>query len=676
MGQVGQLSAEMVFDDKGFSATAAKLDGLVTLLRTDLSTLGESVQKVSEALAQSSQRMNTHNKTMSEGEAALRGFYREQRLQDRTMREARSSLLGFTVGLSALISGTGEGSEGVKKLEKVLLTSVTAMQAAEFSAAGIGIAGKGLGGTLGKVAGFLETNAGWIGAVVGVGAGLIAFFQDTNKEASKAAEEGLKKFGEGLSSIGIADQAQTAKNIDAKIKQLRAQSDALGRDKTVYKGDMEYTVRVLSPEDEKIIKANNGRIKVLQSLREKYKDVVKEAEELKKIEDEANGVLAKNQSRLQQISTQLENDVKQLKSGKTLDNERVLTSNQLLAIANDKVKLEAEQKKLTQSTKDIEEEQKKAAEDKKKKEEERYRLLQEQNKSMVSLDEYVKESSDSDEKALKAKTMTTAEFVAQQRIYQKQVGIGERYNELQIKISDALKQQTDEEKQQADEEKRSREHATDLAMAEYELGEKSRAQVIAELNAQMALTTDAIEQLRIKEKIRKLEDEELDQYARIAQLMSQAFTKDPDTFIAKLSQALIIAVQIAKYLKAAGDAKTTTMDSVESGLGIIGNIISLFSLKVGAGPTGATFDRPRMDLSWATSVQRRSEVALASVSRSARMIGSDGGDSASLIREIRALRIDISNNPPQVHLNNIVTMERALELKMPGYNRYTKNKFE
>jgi len=666
----------MVLDDKGFSVTAQKLDGLVTLLRTDLASLGESVRSVSEALAKSSAGVRSHNETMGEGEKALRGFYREQKLQDRTVRESQSALLGFTIGMSALISGVDGGSEGVKKFEKVVLTSITAMQAAEFSAAGLGIAGKGLGGTLGSVAGFLEKNAGWIGVIVGLGAGLITFFRDTNKEATKAADEGLKNFSEALKKIAPSDIIKTGENIDKKIISLQNKIKNLGKSE-VYNGS--YEIKVLSPDDEKEKKKLEKRIEILQDIRKQYDLQIETAKTLKEIEAEQNIVLANHKSRIEEINLELENNNKQLQTGKALDNEKVLTQKELRTIADSNVKLTNEKKKLTQSTKDIEEEAKKQAEERQKKEEERLKNLREMNASMVSLDEYVKQAAEFDGNLLKSKKMTTEEYVAQLRIMQEQVGVGEIFTDLEIKINDALKQQTDEVKKKADEEKSSREHATEISVAQYNLGEKTRSQALAELRAQLEATTNEEERLKIKAKIRKLEDEELDQYARIAELLSQAFTKDPDTFIAKLSQALQIAIQIARYLKATEDVGTSTLDSLEGGLGIIGSIIGLFAKTYApsSGVPSQPMSQPSqgLSMSWASASIRHSSDVLQSLSRStARSAGPS--ESNGLMLEIRALRTDIRNNPPTVELHNIVTMEKALETKMPGYEKYKKRKFE
>jgi hypothetical protein len=622
MGQVGQLSAEMVLDDKSFTVTAQKLDGMITLLRTDLSTLGESVRNVTDALGQSSQRMSTHNKTMSEGEAALRGFYREQRLQDRTIRESSTALLGFTVGMSALIGGTEGGSEGVKKFEKVVLTTITAMQAAEFTAAGMGIAGKNLGGTLGNVAGFLEKNAGWIGVIVGLSAGFISMFQKTNTESKKAAEEGLKQYNEMLDKISGKMQDFTDTGVVTRKAGVQRELEIV-----------EARIAIIN------------RLRKAESDGENFYATDQEFEKAALTRKEAIDISKKALDALYRRSQELAIELNSIPNVITAKNPNIVKKDEKEKVAP-----------LPKSETD------KGYVD-----------------AIAGLAEYGK-------KRYEVSQITKEEYLEQLNIARKLAGESTVGLDIQKTIDDLMKQQIEDAKKQADEEKRAREHATETAIAEYELGEKTRSQVVAELRAQMALTGDAIEQLKIKEKIRKLEDEELDQYARIAQLLNQAFTKDPDSFIAKLSQALQIAVQIAKYLKSADDSKTTSLDSFESGIGIIGSIISLFGLKMGSTSSAPSstpavisqnYRRPSsqgMDINWASAIQARAERTISSMSQSARVIGSDGGDSTSLVREMRAMRTELAAKDFSIHLHNPITLGEGLKKEMPVYNKFAQRK--
>jgi hypothetical protein len=107
------------------------------------------------------------NAGLQDGEQLLKNFYREQRVQDRTMREATQALTGFTVGMSGLLMSGDNTNAVIKQFNTTILSSVTAMQGAEFASTSLGIAGRNLGGRLGIVAQSLMANAGYISALVG-----------------------------------------------------------------------------------------------------------------------------------------------------------------------------------------------------------------------------------------------------------------------------------------------------------------------------------------------------------------------------------------------------------------------------------------------------------------------------------------------------------------------------
>lgn len=161
----------------------------------DLAT--KELQKFKQELTNTVGASSAFNKNIGDGEKLLKNFYKEQRLQDRTMREATNALTGFTVGMSGLLMSGGNASNQMKEFNKAILSGVTAMQGAEFASASLGIAGRNLGGTMGKIATFLSGNAGVIGAVIGATVALwqmVPAFGAVDEAAKKAAESGLSEF--------------------------------------------------------------------------------------------------------------------------------------------------------------------------------------------------------------------------------------------------------------------------------------------------------------------------------------------------------------------------------------------------------------------------------------------------------------------------------------------------
>lgn len=180
-----------------------------------------------------------NNEKLKTGAQLMKDYYREQRIQDRTMREASQAAIGFTLGIAALASANGEASATTKKVTNTILTGITAMQGAEFTAYAIGTATRSYTGAIGQASAYLTKHAGIIGAVVGVGTALIALFQNINAEAKKAAEEGLNDFEKrlrGLSpiertiSISVigAEKEQAKKDIEELQKQGKAAAKKYG----------------------------------------------------------------------------------------------------------------------------------------------------------------------------------------------------------------------------------------------------------------------------------------------------------------------------------------------------------------------------------------------------------------------------------------------------------------
>jgi hypothetical protein len=320
-------------------------EGMVRTLKTNLRDLSNvkidangSVVGGFNALNDSVDRSN---KTTASGKEMLRDFYREQRIQDRTTREATQAVIGFTVGLSALMMTGKESNTTVMAFNRSLLTGVTAMQGAEFTAASLSIAGRNLSGTLGNVAQFLGKNAGMIGAVIGVGAGLIAFFKNADEEARKAAEGGLADFERRMKGLLPEDQT-------AVIAQFQAIKDGLEKELNSLP-----VATIAFPYGQKERDAYNvlvarkkelsGEITITDIILEKAKEINKEHKDRLDYERRTNEILNKYGTEVQKI------DVRLAELNKKKD-QGILVDTDGLKIADKIATLEKQKKELLQTT--------------------------------------------------------------------------------------------------------------------------------------------------------------------------------------------------------------------------------------------------------------------------------------------------------------------------------------
>jgi hypothetical protein len=329
-------------------------EGMVRTLKTNLRDLSNvkidangSVVGGFNALNDSVDRSN---KTTASGKQMLRDFYREQRIQDRTTREATQAVIGFTVGLSALMMTGKESNTTVMAFNRSLLTGVTAMQGAEFTAASLSIAGRNLSGTLGNVAQFLGKNAGMIGAVIGVGAGLIAFFKSVDEEARKASEGGLADFEKRLSSMTGSDQGKVRQfllgEIEAKQKEVNAAALAIQKAEARVFGFQGKQTKerkaelTLAEEKGKVV---GEELVTLQSYLTTTDSIIKNTSILNKFNEQNNAILLKAGTEIQKI------DIKLSELNKKKD-QGILVDTDGLKIADKIATLEKQKKELLQTT--------------------------------------------------------------------------------------------------------------------------------------------------------------------------------------------------------------------------------------------------------------------------------------------------------------------------------------
>jgi hypothetical protein len=667
MGQnsVGQLTAQMIIESQQGEESIKKIDGLSKLavvslkdLAMQMSKLGPSsgglydasgqFKKFADGVNEGTDAVKKHGAAMGDGEQALRGFYREQRLQDRTIRESKDALLGMTFGIMAVTSGFGEGSAQAKKFQTSLITGIAAMQAAEFSAAGLSIAGRNAGGVFGSVAATLGKYSGVIGAVVGLGAGLYMFFSDTKDWAKIAAEQGLKKFSDELDTI-----AGKVTELTPTVTKFRREANQANLD-------------IVTNE--------------LNALKEEEKkfNAAKEADRKKAIEGShtppAFGASVADVAFWNNAVSKPVETEEQIKQRTERIAELIARQKELQALVAGPV-VTGEKPILTP------EEQ--AAADKKAADE-RQRRLEEMNKSLVAPLDAIKEMAAFEKSTYESNGQTLDEYVAQLVILQKRVGIGEEYNALQIEINRAEKEHGDKIRQANEEAKRAIDSKVEQYAAQYKLNKISADKAIEELQILRDSTTDVNQRLKIEQQIVDIKNEQiqkgndqLDQAARIGDILSRSFSKSGDDFIAKLNQALQVAVQIAKLMQDKPNGESagplSWIESIVSGVGFLAALNMGSTAGSGSQESSAQSKRygnySEADLmSGVRATLKPNRVPPGFLTFAA----SNG--SAGMMQEIRAMRAELRSIVPIVNISNPISLGDGLKIEMPGYNRYEKRK--
>jgi len=180
---------------KEFETSIKKAEGLSKALKTSMSDLGTLTVDPTGKLKRTldDYTVGTGNATQS-----TREFFREQRMQDRIFKESVQSITGAVFALSLFTQGNEKADATTKKVTQSLLAGVGAANAAEFGFFGLGKSLSNLPGIVGRFGGALSNLGGPIGMALGIGAALITFFQQTNAEAKKAADEGIKAYTDAI----------------------------------------------------------------------------------------------------------------------------------------------------------------------------------------------------------------------------------------------------------------------------------------------------------------------------------------------------------------------------------------------------------------------------------------------------------------------------------------------
>ncbi len=237
--QLVQITSTQIKDLTNFKIAAPDIKALDLALETGEARVRDFIgaqqqilpagESASGGLGESGKKHEEHAGKVQGGEQALRGFFREQRLQDRTLGTARNSLLALTGSFIPFIAGSSAGGGAARQLGASLSTGLEQANAMEFALFGLGQVGGKLPGVLGSIATGAASMAGPIAAAVGVGALLIAFFRQSNEEAQKAVDEGLKNFTNAIENLSRPQRLRLAENIKAELDKVNAEIAAIER---------------------------------------------------------------------------------------------------------------------------------------------------------------------------------------------------------------------------------------------------------------------------------------------------------------------------------------------------------------------------------------------------------------------------------------------------------------
>lgn len=248
MAELGQVSARIAIDSKEAMEALQTVGQAADVLKTKLGDVGKSFVgpdgRLWEDAAAVAARLGKTTETTGEQVAqfgkktqtstqAIRGFRQEQRLQNFVLREATQAVTATAFAFAFLLQGNEGATKSVRQLQKGLLTFVGTMNAVEFSLFAVGRATAASTGKIGMFINGLSKSAGVIGLVVGLGAGLIAFFTES-EEKTKKAEDALKKYNDMLDRVAsnMIDFAPAAAK--ARQQMLEAEIATLNKRLSVY----------------------------------------------------------------------------------------------------------------------------------------------------------------------------------------------------------------------------------------------------------------------------------------------------------------------------------------------------------------------------------------------------------------------------------------------------------
>ncbi len=443
-----------------------------------------------------------HTRKVQDGEKALRQFWREQKFQDRVSRDAREALLGATGAVATFTVGNSVASKAVKQFDESLLSGLAAQNQMEFALFSLGQVGSKLPGMFGTIATSVGAMAGPIAITVGVGALLINFFQRSNEEAKKAAEEGLKQYREELGKLSEPQRLQLATNLKAEVEKIKAQL-----------GEIELARRAIatpSPE--------TGAVETSRAL------TAKEAE-LKRALEQRLGIL-------EQIQAATEVDLEMEKARLSLQREsdtvlqNVLTTVQDQDLAIKRLRTEIETRVDLEKQTALTVEQIRARTD------ELNRIERERAENLKSSLDLAKDLAVLREAELQL-GRTNVDGVINALVAQRALTTDKKEQaDIDLKILQL------QQRQAAD--------AVAVAEARRRLGAGSTEELLKALEAEKALKTETKEKLAIEERIRAVRVEQVEQRTVEAERARRLGAITSDQLIEQYRRQLAITTDVSK----------------------------------------------------------------------------------------------------------------------------------
>ncbi len=324
---------------------------LVLKISIDKGNAVVDVQQVATALAQLETQEKQTGKGASgmvdEASQSFKGFFQEQRLQDKIMNEGKQSLLGMSSAYVMLSQSMGNGAGQTSAFETSLTQFIMTANAGEFALFSMAKAGSGLGGTLGMIAGRVGGLAGPISMVIGVGAGLISFFSKSNEEAGKAAQEGLAKFNEQITGMSLSDLEKVSAGIKKRFELIREERLKLQNSKADLPPDGMVSKETIDKATAAFEQQRATRLRELQEqetglteIQEKTEKQLDTERKMKDIRALGQAVLSDNYNTIQSIHAELEKIGQLEKQGDTTDEHGI-------SLADKKLQLQAKLGELT-----------------------------------------------------------------------------------------------------------------------------------------------------------------------------------------------------------------------------------------------------------------------------------------------------------------------------------------
>jgi len=204
------IGARFEINAKDAEATIQRFEQLMGVMKK---TVGDVKKELSGLYVDETGAVQKRTQAVEQGTEALKDFRGEQRQQDFVMREARQSITAVAFAFAFLTQGQKNASEQTKRLTESLMIGIGAANSAEFAFFGLGQAGSKMGGTLGKVFSSIGAYGGIIAGIIGLTAGFVSFFTQTNEAAKKAAEEGLKSYEDRIQRLTIPGKQEEMRTI-------------------------------------------------------------------------------------------------------------------------------------------------------------------------------------------------------------------------------------------------------------------------------------------------------------------------------------------------------------------------------------------------------------------------------------------------------------------------------